>query len=181
MEPKIAHISTFKIEPPKVGDEFAIGPMHVKAWKESYVNPELGATEEVLEGMIGHLAHDTEFRKKTILEALENPDKVLYRVVKNQNGEIVGFLHGSKNDQFNELEGIYTLDEVKGKGVGGKLMREFLEWSDKNKPSHLEVFSFNERALGFYQKYGFVRTDKPTQLYKDKLPYIEMIRPINEK
>ena len=45
---------------------------------------------------------------------------------------------------------------------------------------HLEVFSFNDRALGFYAKYGFVKTDKPAQMWKDKLPFIEMVRPADE-
>lgn len=114
-----------------------------------------------------------------MIESLKNPDIVLYRVVKNNNGDIVGFVHGSKNDNYNELDGVYLLDEVKGSGVGGKLMEEFLSWSDNTKPSHLDVFSFNDKAIGFYNKYGFVKTDKPTQLYKGRLPYIEMIRPVS--
>ncbi len=166
----------FTIELPKEGDEREIGPMHVQSWKESYLNPELGLTEESIDDMVGYLATDLEYRKNTIIEALAHPDKVLYRVVKNNNNKIVGFLHCIKNEEFNEFGGIYLLDEAKGSGIGGRLMDEFLAWADKDKPSQLDVFSFNDRAIGYYAKYGFVKTDKPVQFYQDKLPYIEMIR-----
>lgn len=180
MENHIEQQPTFKIEVPKIGDEIEIASMHIKAWKETYITPESGLTEEMVDENLGHMLTDTDFRKNTISESLKNPDQVLYRVVRNSNGEIVGFMHGSKNEEFNELEGIYLLDEVKGSGTGGKLMEEFLVWINKDKPSHLEVFSFNERALSFYTKYGFVKTDKIAQMWKDKLPFIEMVRPSDE-
>jgi len=180
MENHIEKQPTFKIEEPKIGDEIALAPMHIKSWKETYVTSESGLTEEMVDELLGHMLTNTEFRKNTISNSLENPDKVLYRVVKNSQGEIVGFMHGSKNEETNELEGIYLLDEVKGHGIGGALMEEFLAWINKNKPTHLEVFSFNERALSFYTKYGFEKMDKPVQMWKDILPFIEMMRPADE-
>ncbi|MBP6926099.1 MAG: GNAT family N-acetyltransferase [Candidatus Pacebacteria bacterium] len=178
MENPIKKQPTFSIDEPRIGDENALAPMHIQAWKETYVTPESGLTTEGVDAMLGHMLINTDFRKNTIAEALANPEKILYRVIKNSNGSIVGFLHGSKNEDVNELDGIYLLDEVKGSGTGDKLMETFLAWSDKSKPCRLEVFSFNERAISFYTKYGFVKTDKPTQLYKDKLPFIEMIRSV---
>jgi GNAT superfamily N-acetyltransferase len=180
MEPKMEQEPAFNIEPPQLGDEEGIGPMHIKAWKESYLNPELGVTEEWIDEVIGHFAVDFTHRRNTIVEALANPDQVLYRVVKNANGEIVGFLHGTKGEEFNELEGIYILNEAKKTGTGGRLMAEFLDWADKEKPCHLGVFSFNEDALGFYKRYGFEKTDKPEGLHKEKMPFIEMVRPAEE-
>lgn len=167
----------FKIEEPHVGDENALAPMHIQSWKETYVTPDSGLTEPMVDEMIGHMLTNTNFRKNTIIEALAHPDLVLYRVVKNSEDKIVGFLHASKAEDFNELEGIYLLDEAKGSGTGKKLMEEFLAWIDKSKPCRLEIFSFNNRAFEFYTKYGFVKTDKPAQIYKGKLPFVEMVRP----
>lgn len=180
MEYNLEKTPTFKIEEPKMGDEIALAPMHIKSWKETYVIPESGLTEAMVDDLLGHLLTNTEFRKNTISSSLEKPDEVFYRVVKNSNGEIVGFMHGSKNEETNELEGIYLLDEVKGHGTGGALMEEFLAWINKNKPTHLEVFSFNERALSFYTKYGFEKMNKPVQRWKGLLPFIEMMRPADE-
>lgn len=169
--------STFKISMPKIGDEIDLALMHIQSWKETYVTKESGLTEEMVDEKLGHMLTNTDFRRNTISEAIKNPDKVFYRVIRNNSNQIVGFMHGSKNEESNEIDGIYLLNEVKGSGVSGKLMEEFLNWIDKSKPIHLEVFSFNERAINFYKKYGFVKTDMPEQVWKDTLPFIEMIRP----
>jgi len=167
---------TFSIEAPKLGDEILLAPMHIQSWKETYVSPQSGLTEEMVDELLGHMLTDTEFRKNTILESIQNPDKVLYRVVKNKAGDIVGFMHGSKDETGNKLEGLYLLDEVKGSGIGGLLMDEFLQWIDPNKITQLEVFDFNDRAISFYTKYGFVKTDEPIQFWKDRLPFFKMER-----
>jgi GNAT superfamily N-acetyltransferase len=166
----------FTIELPEIGDEIQLATMHVQSWKETYVSKESGLTEVMVDQMLSHLLEDTSFRRNTIIEALADPGRVLYRVVKNAAEDVVGFLHGSKDESHNELEAIYLLDEAKGSGVGGRLMEEFLEWIDREKPSHLEVFSFNDSALGFYDKYGFTKTDKKIELYNGILPIIEMVR-----
>lgn len=177
MENRIERPPVFKIEEAHPGDEVALAPMHVQAWKESYVGTESGLTSEMVDEMLSHITKDSSFRRNTIIESLSYPERVLYRVVKNNTNDIVGFLHGSKKEGYNELDAIYLLNEAKRSGVGGKLMETFLDWADENKPSRLSVFSFNDDALGFYSKYGFVKTHKPAELYKDKLPFIEMVRP----
>lgn len=163
-----------------MGDEAELATMHIQSWKETYITPESPLTEEMVDEMLGHMLTDTTFRKNTIQESLKNPEEVLYKVVKSGDGRVVGFMHCTKKEAYNELEGIYLLDEVKGAGVGGELMEEFLGWSDARKPCHLSVLAFNDSALGFYKKYGFVQTDKPAWLYKDLLPVIEMVRPAEQ-
>lgn len=177
IENKIESVPAFKIELPKVGDELGLAEAHIQAWKDAYVVPESGLTEESIDEQLAHLLADTTYRKNTIIESLEKPESVLYRVVKNRDGEIVGFMHGSKHEDFTELDAIYLLNEAKGTGVGGKLMKEFLKWANENKPCRLEVFSFNESAVGFYVRYGFEKTDKEIPLFRG-LPVTEMIRPI---
>ena len=167
----------FKIELPKVGDETELALMHIQAWKDAYVVPESGLTEESIDKQLAHLLTDTTFRKNTIIGSLEKPDLVLYRVVKNSNSEIVGFMHGSKHEAFTELDAIYLLNEAKGTGVGGRLIEEFLKWADADKPCRLEVFSFNDSTIGFYIRYGFEKTDKEMPLFRG-MPVTEMIRPI---
>jgi GNAT superfamily N-acetyltransferase len=176
MESNLKKLPEFKIENPQEGDELALAPMHIKAWKETYVVPESGLTEESIDKMLAHLLEDTSYRRNTINKSLTNPDTVLYRVVKNSEGEIVGFIHGSKNEQFNELDSIYLLNEAKGSGVGGRLMKDFLNWADSEKPCRLEAFAFNGSAIGFYVRYGFEQTDAVLPLFRG-LPVVEMIRP----
>jgi len=181
MSEKIEKQPSFKIEPPQQGDEAAIASMHVQSWKETYITPESGLTDEMVDEFLTPMMRNYDRRRKTIAEALANPELVLYRVVKNDKGEIVGFMHASKQDDLNKLEGIYLLNEVKGAGVGDELVSEFLAWADKTKPSQLQVFSFNHRAINFYNKYGFMKVDDSLKFYKDKLPYFDMIRPAEEE
>jgi GNAT superfamily N-acetyltransferase len=168
----------FIITLPQVGDEREIALVHRQAWKETYVGPESGLTDAKVDEMTAHLIADTTFRKNVIIEALEHPEKIFYRVVKNSSGAIVGFFHGSKNDTYNELAGVYLLREATGVGVGSKLMHEFFTWADAMKPCRLDVFTFNHAAIRFYSKFGFERTDKLIELFKGFLPNFEMVREV---
>lgn len=164
----------FTITHPKIGDEIEIASMHIKSWKETYITSEF--TERDIDVILGHMLIDTDFRKNIITQSLENPDKIFYRIVKNNKNEIVGFFHGSKGDIYNNLEGFYLLNEVKGSGIADYLISEFLNWIDKNKSIILEVFSSNIRAIKFYKKYNFIKTGKPVQIWRERLPFVEMIR-----
>ena len=171
---------SFTIETPKEGDEVGIGQAHKQAWSETYMNPKDGITEEVINDLIGHVAEEegNDYRKNIFNEASVAPEKILYRVIKNNNGKIVGFMHCTKEEEYNELGGLYLLDEAKGAGLGGRLMEEFLAWADNGRPCQLEVFASNENAIGFYTKYGFKKTDKPAEHWKGKLDLIVMVRPV---
>ncbi|MBY0310287.1 GNAT family N-acetyltransferase [Patescibacteria group bacterium] len=178
MESHFERERAFTIKVPQEGDEISLAPMHIQAWKETYIVPESGLTGESIDTMLAHLLADTTYRKNVINESLTSPNVVLYRVVKNGAGEIVGFLHGTKNESYNELEAIYLLNEAKGSGVGGKLMEEFLNWADGDTPCRLEAFAFNDPAIGFYVRYGFKKTDTKLPPYKG-LSVIEMVRPVD--
>lgn len=179
MENNIEKLS-FSINAPKDGDEVGIGLAHKQAWLETYLNPEKGITEEVINDLIGHVAEEegSDYRRNVFAEARLSPEKILYRVIKNNNGKVVGFMHCTKEEEYNELGGLYLLNEAKGSGTGGKLMEEFLSWADKSKPCQLEVYKNNLHAIGFYEKYGFVITDKSSVRTKEKLDPFIMVRPV---
>lgn len=168
----------FAIGNPQDGDEVLIGPMHLRSWRESYVGEENKVThEDVASAMSFLTTPDADaFRLGVFTAAKEKPDECIYKIVKDSNGSVIGFMHATKNDTYNELEGIYLLNIAKGVGIGEKLMNLFLEWSDPRKQSHLEVIAFNSRAQHFYEKFGFKKTSKDTYMFKEKFPVIEMIR-----
>lgn len=181
METVSKDTDNFIIQSPQNGDEVLIGPMHHQAWLESYLNPDLGVTEGVINSTISFTLTEesNKFRKNLFEKAASEPKTTLYKIVKNKDGKVVGFLHGSQNENQNELEGIYLINEAKGIGVGSKLMEEFLKWANPQKSCHLQVIAFNERALNFYTKFGFIKTDKQIEPYKGKFPIVEMVRPVS--
>ena len=52
MEGHIEKPPAFIIEVPKVGDEIGLAPMHIQAWKETYVTPISGLTDEMVDEMM---------------------------------------------------------------------------------------------------------------------------------
>ncbi len=175
-------MSRYIIPDPEPGDEIAIGPMHLRAWHETYPNNEFGIDHEFIDEHHGKVATEagSEFRRKRIAEAKVSPDKIMYKVVKDQTGTIVGFFIAEKGKVYNELQAIYLLDSAKGSGVAGELMAMFFDWFDPNKPTRLEAAAYNERALKFYEKYGFEKTSKKLPLHYGKMPSVEMIKPANQ-
>jgi GNAT superfamily N-acetyltransferase len=91
--------------------------------------------------------------------------------------KVVGFIYARKEDAYTEIRAIYLLQEAKGKGLGGRMMDEFLAWADKDKPCSLKIFITNEKTLGFYKKYGFEQTEKLPEKFTDKFLFVEMVKP----
>ena len=122
---------TFTITSPQEGDDVAVGIAHKQAWLETYLNPDKGITEEVVDNLIGFVAEEggAEYRREVFKEAESNPDKILYRVIRNSEGKVIGFMHCEKDEKYNELGGLYLLNEAKGEGVGDKLIQEFISVS----------------------------------------------------
>ena len=56
-----------------------------------------------------------------------------------------------------EIVNIYVKEEVRGKGIGSKLMEKLISYGKENKCSNitLEVKRCNLGAIGLYKKYGF--------------------------
>ncbi|MBI2798635.1 GNAT family N-acetyltransferase [Candidatus Saccharibacteria bacterium] len=175
-------MSEYTVSDATQNDAVAIGPMHLKSWHETYINHELGINSAFINEKMGKVAKEegNEFRRKRIAEAQANPEKVMYKVVKNKAGEVVGFFIAEKIDEFNDLQAIYLLDSAKGSGIANELMDGFLAWLDPAKPSKLAAAAYNDRALRFYQRYGFAKTDKELPLHHDKMPTVEMVRPADK-
>jgi len=172
--------SGFTISDPGDGDEVSIGPIHLQSWHESYVSEENGVSHKDVDDAVAFLTTPgaNKFRHGVFALAKDEPNENLYKVVRGAGGSIVGFMHATKNDTYNELEGIYLLDVAKGAGIGENLMNLFLNWSNPQKQCHLEVIAFNSRAQHFYEKFGFTKTSKEVYMFKDKFPVIEMVRPV---
>lgn len=97
--------------------------------------------------------------------ALEMEDALSQYFIAEQQGKPVGFLkvrHSPTPEELAdlrplELERLYAIDEVLGKGVGSALMSTCLDYANHHKFDSvwLGVWEFNERAIRFYRKFGF--------------------------
>ena len=103
-----------------------------------------------------------------------------YWVAEDENGKIVGGTGiGNLENGICELQKMYCLPEARGTGVAHKLMQLALDYAKKYyKSCYLETLDNMTRAQRFYEKYGFVRVDKPvviTEHYACEVKYLKML------
>jgi len=90
------------------------------------------------------------------------------------NGEVVGHLIGMYSDPSEmwtasraELVSMFVAEPVRGQGVGGRLVEEFITWARERGAARLRVqaYAANEPAIRLYQRHGF--TPLSTELVTD--------------
>ena len=106
---------------------------------------------------------NTNFSTKAVERKLLDP-KIIY-LVAEANGKLLGYCEinlqkspeGKNDETCINLDQIYLLKEVIGKGVGKQLMDEFLNISKQEKSAliWLQVWEKNLSAQNFYKKSGF--------------------------
>lgn len=75
-------------------------------------------------------------------------------------GYLVGYVGGGSSlrpVRVAELESMYVSEKYRGRGVGARLVGEFLRWSRKRGAERASVTAYaaNERAVRFYERSGF--------------------------
>ena len=134
------------IKPMESGEEMdGKGYVHYKSWHETYT------------GLVdpGYLEGIT--LEKCIETARRWPDNIL---VAKDGERVAGFAaYGAYRDatlpECGEIAAIYVLREYQGKGVGYGLMRAALARLSGYATAAVWVLKGNERAIRFYERYGF--------------------------
>lgn len=121
------------------------GYVHYKSWHETY--------EDLV---------DSDYMKKITLEKCKQmahkwSDNIL---VAKDGQKVIGFVgygayHGDSLVDCGEVFAIYVLEEYHGKRVGYELMNAALDKLSDYKRIAVSVLKGNDRAIRFYEKYGF--------------------------
>ena len=169
----------FNIEDAKPEDVEMMRTIVRDSWLKLYPNESYGITYQDLSAIDWFEPSRLDKRRK---EITENLDISHTWVLKNYQNKIVGFCIASKLDSCGEIEAMYLLPELQGKGLGKKLMHKAFEWIGSGLDIILKVVAYNTHAIGFYKKMGFEETANEvvftgTQLPSGKeIPRIEMLR-----
>ncbi|MFE6975226.1 GNAT family N-acetyltransferase [Streptomyces sp. NPDC057682] len=155
-------------------DAPALAHTLLAAWLLAYPNQDAGIDEAWIRAQRGNVVTDEGIAqwREFIEEAGRRPAQLFCRVVR-QGDEIIGFLCG-RRDEAVSLGPMYLLPRAQGRSIGRDLMTLFLTWAD-DAPIRLWVTAYNERAISFYQHYGFEDTGE-RHLWRDKLPNLRMAR-----
>lgn len=161
-----------------VKDLESIARVREKSWMDTYPNEGLGISAEMIRQLFLHrnVSRDPAERKARLQETLKDETRLAIGIF-DADGRLIGFLFGQKLEEFNELQAIYLDPDFIGRGAGAELMRSFLAWADPAKPSRLNVVAYNQRAINFYEKFGYSKTAKQLPPHGDIMPQIEMERP----
>jgi ribosomal protein S18 acetylase RimI-like enzyme len=170
------------IERASPGDAEAISDLLRRTWQATYPNEEAGITEDDIrlrtEGENGERIPQNTERWRKHIEANDDNSAVF---VARTNGVITGMANGTIKEGKRYLTALYVSPEEQGQGIGGKLMRNVLDWHGEAEDIYLNVASYNQNAIDFYKRYGFEQTDTPVvdegNVYGNtRIPEIEMVR-----
>ncbi len=167
-----------KIEPDDVLD---LHQIYFSAWLDTYPNKEFGITvDDIVYKYEQRLAPKkiAETREKI---ALTKEDEL--KLLLQYKGKTVALCNVVKEPGYNQLQVIYVLPEYQGLGLGGCIWSEAEKFLDPYKETIVHVVSYNDKAIGFYKKLGFVSTGKIIKDERFKMrngavfPELEMVRP----
>ncbi|MFC3746967.1 GNAT family N-acetyltransferase [Paenibacillus sp. GCM10012306] len=106
---------------------------------------------------------ETEYRE--YLEQKKLLSDPRYRLIteENEQNEVIGFLAGWEFETFRYVENVAVSPNIRGGGIGKRLMERFMKQSDM--PIILEVElpddELKRRRIGFYKRLGFCLLDYP--------------------
>lgn len=168
-----AHVD-FLIDSARVEDAPAVARAFLSAWLQTYPNQDAGIDQAWIRAHRGNMITSEGIAqwREFIEQAERQPADRFCRVVRHRD-EIVGMLCGRREEAIS-LGPMYLLQQAQGRGIGRELMAAFLAWAD-DAPIRLWVTTYNERAISFYERYGFEDTGE-RHLWRDRLPNLRMIK-----
>jgi GNAT superfamily N-acetyltransferase len=166
-------------------DAAAIRSVQARTWLATYPNAELGITREglrrYLEGEDGERIADriAWTRRRIEMRAIAPAGGRDFVAV--LDGEIVGFTAPFVESSGRRRVGaLYVLPFAQGAGLGHLLLARNLAWHGEDQDVYLMVAAYNERAIRFYARHGFVPTGRADdgELLIDGavMPELEMVR-----
>lgn len=169
------------ISPVALDDALEVNRLMRDTWLATYPNEAAGITVEDIEDRFKDLGSPerVERSRQNLANIPENETRLVARV----NGVIAGLARMVREEDRNKLRSLYIHPAYQGQGIGTKLLAQASAFADPAKDTYLEVASYNDRAIAFYEKHGFSRTGKEfsEERFRMKsgsiIPEIEMMRP----
>ncbi|HSX31702.1 MAG TPA: GNAT family N-acetyltransferase [Candidatus Saccharimonadales bacterium] len=141
-------------------DAEAISELLRVTWQATYPNDKAGISREDIrlrtEGNNGERIPQNiaNWRKR-----IETDDGTVAVFVARESGKVVGMAAPGIIEGRRRIGAMYVLPDVQGKGIGSQLMEKALAWHGREEDIYLLVASYNDNAIKFYRRFGFVQTD----------------------
>jgi ribosomal protein S18 acetylase RimI-like enzyme len=152
MEPREVTIDRARGE-----DAEGINEVHYQAWLKTYPNAARGITVEDIEARFAERSEERLARRR---QSLESPEQGTTTLVAREGEQVVGVCRVIAKSHRNQLQMIYVHPEYQRRGIGYGLWEESRNHMDASADIYVEVVDFNEQAINFYRKLGFVPTGR---------------------
>ncbi len=168
-----------KIEQETVEDFDGVQNVWHKTWLATYPSSEVGVSiEDINKYFLNAFPPE---RIERLKSEVRKPKEGVFNYVAKINGKVVGHFVFILDEKCDQLESIYILPEYQGRGIGRLFWEKALKLVTKNKPVKVNVMSYNQNAIDFYKKLGFVDTgiryvdeDFVLPVSKSKFPKMDM-------
>lgn len=170
--------SQFRIEYMTENDIEAVTRLRLQSWLDTYPNEAAGVSREWVENRNAQRVSDEAVQSRLTAFKSDVENGTLHPwVARDRSGRVIGSVTSCVDKGGAQyVSSLYVDKDFHGVGVAPALMQKMIESFDSVKPISLTVVSYNERAMTFYKKWGFVTVPNSDGLIYDKLPTVKMIR-----
>jgi GNAT superfamily N-acetyltransferase len=175
-------ISIIVIRPISVSDIVSFVDMINRSWLDTYPNSEIGLDYQTLKKLLEESKTDERISKfQNNIEAGKCSNFFVMLVENKLIGATELILQNISELEYGKIQILYLDPNYIGKGYGRVLMNFAINKLKDLGAKHLvvEVTEYNQRAISFYQKFGFnnaVKIDDFIFLKKYKLPQLRMFK-----
>jgi ribosomal protein S18 acetylase RimI-like enzyme len=162
-------------------DYDGINEVRRRTWLATYPNAALGITVADVEAVFDDSTEEARQRREERRRAI-NATPLAHLWVAESDAGIVGMCLARKQDERHHVQALYVLPDYQGQGIGKRLLQAALDWLGAAQPVTLHVATYNEKAIAFYQRMGFVFSAAPAEAELARLPSgavipeLEMVR-----
>lgn len=146
------------ITEPKIEDAKGSIEVQYKAWLDTYPNEKAGITTDDIDDRYKDAFEGLKLERRQ--KVFTNPESYEKAIVAKDGDTVVGYCYVTKKDGKNQLTAMYILSEYHGQGIGTKMWEYIKDFFDEDNDIYVEVADYNEKAIAFYKKLGFVDTGR---------------------
>ena len=173
------------IEPATPEDAKAIVDIQRQTWLDTYPNEAADITEHDIQlKLAGEHGELIPSRIERWRQRISSPESHQGVFIARMGEEAVGFTAPAIMEGQRRIGAIYVLPKAQGKGIGIQLLRKAVDWHRQQAPAEpifLHVVSYNQKAIRFYERFGFKKTGKTVSDEIAKLPSGKTIPEIEMK
>jgi ribosomal protein S18 acetylase RimI-like enzyme len=169
------------VEAAEPADAEVLRHIQAQTWYATYVSAEHGVTYEGLRlFQEGENGERNERRIAFWRDRIATADHTHAVFMARAACRAVGFIAPSLMDGQWRVGALYVLPEAQGLTAGSALMQAALGWLGDGRDLYCHVAEYNDRAIRFYQRFGFEPTgrrfDDAGSPPGARIPELEMLR-----